>query len=495
MRKSEVKFPARPALGCVALLLVSVFTAITSDGFWIDECWTAEFAKAPTLRESWNYMERLRFPEIQAPLYMIYIWGWVHLFGSSEWVMRAASAPWFLAGALILVHYLIRLRIPVMVPALVIALSPFAWFYLNEARLYAMQLGFACAVVGAGLEMVRSQVQGEVNRASVRIFTVALIGLCGSNVLGAVFGAMYFVVLLIVTGFRKSFKTIQSAPLTCSLAALFLIGLAGYYAWTVTVSPRAASIGTTTPQTLAFVIYELLGMAGLGPSRTLLRSSGASVLKPYVPWLLAYFVLVAAVLTGGFKEAASRVGLKRFLLLIFLLATPPVLLAAVGVTVRFRMLGRHLTPFLPVLWVFLSLGIAVLWRRGLFGKLAGSSFFLLALLSCLSLRFDERHNKDDYRGAAARAREAQAKGEVVWWAADGAGGRYYGLPTIEKNVSTNVLLVVNVSPADLLPLPAPDLIAVSKPDTYDRSGAVTRYTIERYYSREELPAFTIYRRK
>jgi hypothetical protein len=467
--------------------------AVSSDSFWIDECWTADFATTSTLRECWNYMARMHFPEIQAPLYMAYIWSWVHLFGSAEWVMRAAGVPWFVGGSLVLVWYLRPLVASVMIPTLLVALSPFAWYYSNEARLYAMQLGFASAVIGSAIEIARNQTAGTPNRRALQIFAWALVGLCGSNVLGAVFGFVFFVVLL--AGVRNGLKFLKTIPFTGAVTMALLLGLVGYYAWTRTVKPQASNVGTTTLQSLAFVAYELIGATGLGPARNALRSGGAAALKPYVPLLAVYVPLVVIVLAAGIRETGSRIGYRKLLVLVLCILSPVLLLAAVGMAIRFRMLGRHITPVLPAIWLVLAFGLTVLWRSGKRGKVIASSFYLFCIASCVSLRFAEQHKKDDYRGAAARAREAIGRGEVVWWNADEAGGRYYRVTTNHPTGANSAYVVANPNLDTLRSLPIPALIAASKPDNYDSQGLLAAFAREHNYAREELPAFTIYRRK
>jgi len=63
------------------MLVVVVLSATDSRSLWIDECTTAEFAKAP-IAECWRAMRRVS--EVQQPLYMLYMWTHTHLFGSGE---------------------------------------------------------------------------------------------------------------------------------------------------------------------------------------------------------------------------------------------------------------------------------------------------------------------------------------------------------------------------------------------------------------------------
>jgi hypothetical protein len=121
-------------------------------------------------------------------------------------------------------------------------------------------------------------------------------------------------------------------------------------------------------------------------------------------------------------------------------------------------------------------------------------FVALGLVSCLSLRFAARHARDDYRGAAARARVALAQGQIVWWSAARAGAEYYRLPTsLPPGTAGRALELINVAPTELAGLPMPDLVVGSKPDLHDASGAVATFLATREYQPAEmLPGFTIW---
>src|ERR1051325_1280653 len=90
-------------LGWILLLLAGAgLLAITNRSLWIDESVTAQFAKEPTLADCWKAMRH--FPEIQLPLYMVFMWAYVHVFGFGEWTLRVAGLSWFIFGATIFVR-------------------------------------------------------------------------------------------------------------------------------------------------------------------------------------------------------------------------------------------------------------------------------------------------------------------------------------------------------------------------------------------------------
>jgi len=118
--------------------------AISRQSLWIDEAFMAVKASQPTLAAWWRAMLEGGGSDLQMPLYMIYVWGFAKIFGLSEWSLRAANIPWFVAGVAAFIRVFPRPQRPAV--AAVTLAAPFAWYYLNEARPYTMQLGASLLV-------------------------------------------------------------------------------------------------------------------------------------------------------------------------------------------------------------------------------------------------------------------------------------------------------------------------------------------------------------
>ena len=80
------------ALAAVCLL------ALSKRSLWIDEAATAVQAMQPDLARWWQLLVEEKTAHLQMPFYMLYIWGYEKAFGSSEWALRLANAPWFIAS-------------------------------------------------------------------------------------------------------------------------------------------------------------------------------------------------------------------------------------------------------------------------------------------------------------------------------------------------------------------------------------------------------------
>jgi hypothetical protein len=123
-------------------------------------------------------------------------------------------------------------------------------------------------------------------------------------------------------------------------------------------------------------------------------------------------------------------------------------------------------------------------------------FVGLSLTSSLSLRFAPRHARDNYRSAAAIARQALQDGKTVWWNANERGAAYYHLPLATNGVAAGqALLLVNPSREVLLGTARPDMIIASRPDVFDDGGALAEFVAQSHYRLgTNLMAFTVWER-
>jgi hypothetical protein len=97
--------------------------------------------------------------------------------------------------------------------------------------------------------------------------------------------------------------------------------------------------------------------------------------------------------------------------------------------------------------------------------------------SCFSLRLAFRHSKDDYRSAAQWLLKHTRPGDVVWWAAVFASGRYYKIlpQPSSTGLLTSPLHIMNPDLSYLETVPPAKFIALSKLDVYDANGAIQQW--------------------
>jgi hypothetical protein len=499
------------ALGATALAGV---LAISDQSYWIDEANAAYKAIQPTPAAWRTQMVALSGSDLQMPLYMFWIWIWEKGVGMGEWGMRLSGLPWFVLGTMVFAW---RSRWNL----LAVLLSPFAWYCLDELRPYAMQLGTSLLIWGAAARLLESfasrpcpdsvgrrcpgaqpadsesqpedppkpeqpsglQREGTGdNRLWFAALGLGLIGLSGSSLIGMVWTGFALVGLAALWWpWRGRLRPLW--PLAA--VGLILLGALGvYYLWTLGQGARASAAFRTNLFSLAFVGYELLGFSGLGPGRQELRVAGVGGLRPFLPWLAVYGAVLVPLLLRGFWTGARAS--KRRVWLTVLVATLAgcAFVVTMGFAFHFRLLGRHFTPVAPLLFWVIARGIEDLWSRPgrTVGRLLVVAFVVASLASAASLRWAPRHAKDDYRKAAEWARRAMVEERTVWWNADAAAARLYGLNVSAVNQHPNngqVLALMNPAREQLDQLPPPDLVLYSKPDIYDPQGVLREY-LERH---------------
>lgn len=478
-------------------LLLSIL-AINGSSFWIDECITSAFVSQPTLTAWCHDIRTTSYAEAQMPLYLFYLWGWDKLCGHGEWSLRLAALPWFVPGVAIFLYSLRRVGSNGLAVILVTCSSSFLWYYLNEARLYAMQVGVSCLIFGA-LVLLFGCPSSPRNSGRVwfLVLAVGILLLSAISVIGMIWASAAIIIawVLFPVSILKDWVWSHRKLYVALVGVLGVLGV--YYLWTVMRGARATAVGTTTWQTVIFILYEQLGFMGLGPGRAELREQGVRSLVLYWPLLCLYAAAVGAVLFSGLKSFWKSPIRNQTLWLATGIALPVLLLLATGVFKHFRVLGRHLAPLMPVWLCLLSIGVTRLWCRRIAGRLVIFLFIGLSLTSAFEIRWTTRHLKDDYRSAAAFGKAALNSGQSVWWNAAAEGANYYGLPlTDDPKDAGKAFHMFNPNPPTLTQLTVPDYIVVTKPDVYDQDRTVMSFLKQSGYQQHtNLPAFVIWSRK
>jgi len=491
--------PARDSLfiSCTATALACFvpLLAISSQSFWIDEALTGFKAAQPSLADWWRQMSAEKLSDLQMPLYMLYAWGWAKLFGTGEWALRAANLPWFIGGVL---AFAFSFRgTSRLFAALVATLSSFAWFYLDEARPYAMQLAASLLIVASLRRLAAPEATGGKQTRWAWAFCAGIGLLAGTSLLGVFWCGAALATLGVVVGFGRAISLAKSVRCAWLALGVWLLCLAAYYTWTLKVGARASAMATTNWQSAFFIGYELLGFSGLGPGRLEIRDAGLGAFRPHLLPLAFYGACLAALVVLGVVSLYRRNRRMLFSSGIVVLGTLAVLLAA-GWVWHFRLLGRHCAPAFVVVVSLLVAGGAEAWqRRSLWPRIILCAFLLAALGSCLSARFATRHRKDDYRAAVAFAQAVLRAGDSVWWSADLHGAEFYGLPISEtpESRTAKALWIANPTAESLAGLALPNVAVCSKPDLYDVGGALAeRLVREHFRPVGRFTAFTVWAR-
>jgi hypothetical protein len=307
------------------------------------------------------------------------------------------------------------------------------------------------------------------------------------------------------------------ARVTLLVGALVSLPLGLYYLRTLIRGAKGAELWKVDVRYPLFVIYELGGFIGLGPSVTEIREMARE--ERSLSWIrhkisdFAFAIMAGAALSVVFYysretlafSVARRMGAEEFWA-VFLLGTMFYVVASAAAQKAFW--ARHYAPLFPFYVAGIALLVAPAFRQTAPWpcKIAASFLVIAWIVSSLRLRFASRHARDDYRRAAADVDELLLAGKNVWWVAGPEAAEYYGLPLeYERPRAGKVFcpLCHTGLPAtrkferDLMALPPPDFIVVSKPDSFDGNDDVGSFLrAHRFRPQiEETPrAFTFWRR-
>jgi hypothetical protein len=413
------------------LIIVGTFLlalGVSGESLWVDEGYSAKLAMQPTLVLWARTLQSILGSEPQMPGYQLYLWGWTRLFGMSEWAMRFANLPWAVLFTATLAWGSERL-LRVRRLWLVICLSPFLWFYMNEARPYAMMLGLSMAITVAVLAYARDP---ECFLVAPWWAMILLLVLWAVHMLAITLVPSLVVLLFLLRPVPiKTF--IRQWLLPILVTTPFYLSLALYYLHTV-AGGKGGSIEKPGLSNLGFSLYEFLGFGGLGPPRTDLRlHPNLHTLLPYLPMLtlgMLAFVLLGVTIVPRLRSSSDR---RTALGLATAFAVGVLVTFGLAYVAHFRLLGRHLAVFPPLLVFLLIAGLRPVRDQRQQTPVLGSLLLLAAVWICSDFkqRVLPSYHKDDYRSAAALARSALANGEPVLWVADRETANYYGLTTTE----------------------------------------------------------------
>lgn len=475
--------------------------AITGSSLWIDEGFSAWMAAHRSLPDLFDTLRIGDVSDRQMPLHYIWLWLWSHGVGSSEASLRAANLPFaaIYVIALALVSKLVFDRRFAWIP---FALSPFAWWYLNEARAYFMLLSLATAAYSALIICLIGPARYRTRAAW--LFASSFFLACLTHML-TVF--LVPAALVLACWYRPNAfeRSRWLAPL--SVFGIPMLMLGGYYAVNLS-RDTAYQYGSPSIGYFALALYEHAGFAGLGPPRNMLRTLEPQVFRDYWMW-----TLVGAAVLVYCAASALRRGVDpraRPLALAWMAAFSSAIAAAYFVDSRF--LGRHVAALAPVLFVA---GMAMLTRPRQWVALA-----LIWGASDIRCRLLPQYDKDDYRSTVGDviARHSNRAG-LIAWAADPLTANYYGLQLEDRDRAryyefdyaagirraswpfrARGVIAENWKPDAVRrlgdsqrALGAPIYLALSKPDIYDAHAGWARLLGERHATPvTRYPSFDVY---
>ena len=483
-------FPSRKTealSGLVAARGVSILTwlifpitlglAITRQSLWIDEGSTLWFATHTSFHSFFNSLVGTRGApgDPQFIFYLLHMWGWVKLFGPSELSLRAANIP-FAVIFIYTMRWASRRLFWHPNFWVLFCLSPFFWFYLNEARPYIALLAFSSVASVALLAYLIDP--WRYRKYAPWLCLIALFLAWGTHILAVFLFPVLLVLIATTIAADPKLKTDflrhwSRAALYCSPAFL---ALGTFYAW-VSTNGVSKVDGNPGLGNLAFAVYEFAGFAGLGPPRNDIRQNlNFHVFLPYWPLLLLGAIALVAVIVSVFQTTSPRIVRNLFLSITVGLAVALV----ISKFQHFQVLGRHLAVFFPLLLMLVMLAPKDSSFSPKASRTAAIPMIVLAIvwgISDLRLVLMSQYEKDSYREACSIAlAQARQDGAVILWAADPVLAKYYGL-TIGPDRSEGFGSAIEASGWSLDQTNAyfasssrSTILVLSKPDLYDKQG-------------------------
>lgn len=482
--------------GVVAFLVLIV--AVSPDSLEMEEAQTWEYARLDSVDAVWSTLSEDPRSTAQMPLAMLAQWGWARWAGTSEFGLRSINILW--AALAIGVLVVVARAISISWLPMFFAIQPFAWYAMNEARPWMMQMAGGVLLLAGTVWAVQKSKFDLGNLAAICGGSVLL---AGGNMLGLLPVASVFTGL-IIQGIWRHLPGNWAAKMLLAVTGVTLGSLCFYYAATVLRGAGGSTIWAVTPLNVAFVAYEFLGLQGLGPGRQTLRAIFKGLESPApifyaLPGLLLLIGCHFAVLAAAFKSWLTREchtprpsmeRLRIWMMCVGVCLQSALLMYLVGSLMALPFWGRHLVGAFPFFVTGLALVIQFahqgLWRK--FGRAASALLVVLLLTGSLLMRFSPVQAKDDYRSAAAQARQLAGANRSVLWCADESAARYYGVPFSPLLRPGGIVPAANIEPALSLP---PDVVILSKPDTFDYTRAV-RSLVDRHPYRE-VKAFRAFR--
>jgi hypothetical protein len=505
----------------IAVMSCALLVLAPSDrSLWIDEGWSARMIMAPGNLTQWWQMT-LHDSAAMATQFGHSLTGFLlgHIFGYSEQGLRMANLVWAFAGVAAFALAGRKLGLPWL--PLVFAANPFVGFYVDEVRPYAMQIAAGSWMMLAFLYITSRETSAHSRTLWTNIFWLSSFVVYSASVLGgfsiAAACCVAAAALVISRQMPKKGFWISSAIWGVLLAALTV-----FYAYFIFIEGKEAS-KQWNPGFLnvAFALYEMSGLMGMGPSRDAIRAAMkeggvASLSRLFLPHLIviAAYIAVLAVAAYGVLKKSDRDSAERtqaFQLSAIVVLGLTLMLVAAYVT-NWPFWGRHVSPLFPFAAVALALGFSVL---GAVGRIGAVVWIVLMLGGSLHERFVRTGHTDDYRSAARIASEYVSAGKVVWWSAETLTPNYYNVfplsafehqtikqylpvgpsawPRMQANSLSQCYSVLALSQEELAQLPAPHLVVTSKTDAWDPSGSLRLWLAEAgFVVTHTYPAFQIW---
>ena len=494
-RKTDL-FSNKDVAICLGASILLSFLSITNQSLWIDESITASLASYPTFGKLLYTQLYNTTKETQShlPFYIWYIWGWAKLFGINELSLRIANFP-FIVILLSVIQWGSKIIFKNEWNWSIALVSPFVWFYMNEARPYVAVMAFSSLSIICFLFYLTKPSQS--NRLIPWLCLVGVFFASGMVSFNILLIPVFFITLAIRYKFnRDKWRNFFKDWLWPSfILSPFFIMLGAWFVWALIHKPNGDVIGTNLVYikkpgilNLLFSMYEFFGFLGLGPPRNIIRSAlGLNTFLPYIlslsvgviGWIVSFIIIVKS-----WHHNISEI----IIILIEMFCVGILMLFSTFLLFHFRFWGRHFAMLFPI-FLFIVIGTITdgpgEFRNKFLKHIAFCVLIIIWLSSSIRLTYLSEYKKDDYRSAVSYAINAAGNDGSILWAANRNCGQFYGLKFINELTPKRVFRSTTAIAAfavdwdkekidnALQSYHHPIIIVISKPDLHDKTGALT----------------------
>jgi hypothetical protein len=410
---------------CALLYALAIVLSIKGTSLWTDEAfsaWAASHRDLPSLLHSLRIGDS---SDLQVGTYYIWLFGWVQLFGESEYALRAANIPFVVIFAFALVWASCRIFRSrwAWLPA---GMLPFIWQFASEVRGYMASLAFSTACFGLLIALTGTQR----SKSEARTYTWLLLG---CSLTASMFHMLFLLAVppLVAIGFILQ-KSVTPASLSSSLppsrdewrspAKAFVLPflvLGAFLAWTFTRADILYDYPKPGLRQMASVTYEILGFGGFGPNRKFSLDFRAHE----APLILGGGVLLAGLALIGIQAFRERSPVISALVAALFAGVIETLALAFGTGKQPD--ARHLAALVPILLFVVMAVIARPHRNGLVAAVFLASAWIASDIRTATIA---EYQKEDFRGAIAAAIATHDRtGADIAVESDPVAAAYYGL--------------------------------------------------------------------
>lgn len=424
------RFVAGLLLSIVALALAVRLYRLDAQPLWIDEEASLEdalaFGRAGLAGLATDHV---------APLHTVLLWVVSRVGGMSESALRLPSV---LTGVLCVpmtfavVRRLFGDTRVALASALLVAVSPFAIWYAQEARMYALLMLFALVHVHLSWPVVTRELRAAELGALTIVTTLGLYTHHYMLLLSGTFG----VFLLLAGGASGIAATLHSRRFwTWSATQLLALALFGFWLW-MTADKLGNDAGFSKPAAILWAPYALFTFVtgpAFGPSTAELRGSVGAALRAEIGPIALVATAAAIVSLAGLRAVLrpDRRLAGSWLLTWLLLPLTLAILATLLTRIQFNV--RYVIFSFPALMILFALALhdaLAAPRRRWPVLLAGAVTLGVMTVSLGNWFSDPRYGKEDLRSAAVILGPATQAGILV--VADNQRAipilNYYGAP-------------------------------------------------------------------